>query len=296
MKLAILGPTASGKSSLAAEVARLVGGTVVNGDPFQSLRDIPIGTGQPGDEERRGVAHLGYGVLPLSTRLNPADFGAQARAWLDQAERPVLVTGSGLYLRGIWEQLDTLPEVPQRVVAQVRDWHRILGAPRLHRYLEGLDPARAAELHPNDGSRIQRAIALCLASGRRPSELLSGTMRGVPPGWSALLVLPSREHQRERVQWRVWSMVEQGWRDEVARAVLQGHEEDLRRLRPLGYVHWLGEGPARAVEARIVLETQAYAKRQSTWFRRQLPGIPAWDPDAETLEQAFGKLGIRRAS
>lgn len=290
MNLAILGPTASGKSALAAEAARRIGGVVVNGDPFQSLAGIPVGTGQPGDEERLGVPHLGYGVLPLTTRLNPADFGTLARTWLAQAGLPVLVTGSGLYLRGIWEQLDDLPEVPPRLVAQVREWHRLVGAPRLHRYLEGVDPVRAAALHPNDGSRVQRALALYLASGRRPSDLLSGVPRGVPAGWRALLVLPSRERQRERVRRRVRAMVAQGWRAEVARAVQEGFSEDLRRLRPLGYVQWLDGGPAADIEARIVLETQAYAKRQGTWFRNQLPGVPAWDPDRETVEEGIAKL------
>jgi tRNA dimethylallyltransferase len=202
----------------------------------------------------------------------------------------VLVTGSGLYLRGIWEQLDELPEVSPRVVAQVRQWHQLLGAPRLHRYLAGVDPSRAAELHPNDGSRIQRAIALYLASGQRPSDLLSGVKRGVAPGWRALLVLPSREHQRVRVERRVRAMVEQGWQEEVQQADREGHAGDLRRLRPLGYAHWLEGGPS--IEACIVLETQAYAKRQCTWFRNQLPGLPSWDPDVETLEQACGKLGL----
>jgi tRNA dimethylallyltransferase len=293
MKLAILGPTASGKSSLAVVVARRTGGIVVNGDPFQALEGLAIGTGQPSPEEQLEVPHLGYGCLPMTTQPNPAVFGTQVRQWLAEAERPVLVTGSGLYLRGIWEQLDELPEVSPDVVAQVRQWLHALGAPRLHRYLTGLDPIRAAELHPNDGSRIQRALALHLATGKRPSELLSGVKRGVPAGWSALLVLPSREQQKSRIEQRVRAMVVQGWQEEVQRAVLHGHAEDLRRLRPLGYVHWLEAGASpRSIEARIIQETQAYARRQGTWFRNQLPGIPTWDPDTETLEQAFRKLGM----
>jgi tRNA dimethylallyltransferase len=88
-------------------------------------------------------------------------------------------------------------------------------------------------------------------------------------------------------------MVVQGWQAEVQRAILDGHAEDLRRLRPLGYVHWLDAGASpRSIEARIVQETQAYAKRQDTWFRNQLPGIPTWDPDEETLHQAYEKLGL----
>jgi len=135
-------------------------------------------------------------------------------------------------------------------------------------------------------------LALHLATGRRPSELLSGIQRGVPEGWKALLVLPSRESQRDRVERRVRAMVTQGWPEEVQDLVRQGMAEDLRRLRPLGYAHWLSGGDSREIEASIVRETQAYAKRQGTWFRNQLPGIPAWDPDGETLEAAYSRLGV----
>lgn len=122
MPIAILGPTASGKSALATVVARRVGGTVVNGDPFQAIQGLAIGTGQPGEDEQDGVPHVGYGVLPLSTRPNPTAFGASVRAWLSACREPVLVTGSGLYLRGIWEQLSDLPEVAPALVHRVRHW------------------------------------------------------------------------------------------------------------------------------------------------------------------------------
>lgn len=293
MKIAILGPTASGKSSLAVAVAQRLEGTVVNGDPFQAVQGLAIGTGQPGPEEQAGVPHVGYGVLPVSEPLNPAGFGALVRSWIAQARMPVLVTGSGLYLRGIWDQLDDLPEVAPALVAQVREWCGLLGTPRLHRYLAQVDPVRAAALHPNDSSRVQRAVTLYLATARPPSELLSGVEKGVPEGWRALLVLPAKERQHGRVRRRVRAMVAQGWRAEARLAVQEGHEEDLRRLRPLGYVHWLGQGTEAGIEARIVAETQAYAKRQSTWFRNQLPGVPVWDPDAEPLEAAFRKLGLQ---
>ena len=94
-RIAILGPTASGKSVLAAAVAARIGGTVVNGDPFQAFRDLPVGTGQPLPAERGVAPHTGYGLFPLGAPMNPAWFGAQARAWL-QCPNPVLVTGSGL--------------------------------------------------------------------------------------------------------------------------------------------------------------------------------------------------------
>lgn len=290
-RIAILGPTASGKSALAVEVARHVGATVVNGDPFQAFQGIPIGTGQPTEAEQGGVPHLGYGRWPLARVVNPADFGAEVRNWLDRCPAAVLVTGSGLYLRGIWNQLSELPPVPEALVERVRAWTARLGAPTLHRYLAAVDPGRAAQLHRNDGSRIQRALALHLASGLRPSGLLNGVARGVPEGWKALLVLPSREAQRHRVARRVRSMVEAGWPAEVLSLVAAGFEADLRRLHPLGYVDWLSGASPQSIEAEIVQATQAYAKRQVTFFRNQWPEIPVWDPEAEPVERAFERLG-----
>lgn len=290
LRIAILGPTASGKSGLAVALARRLGAVVVNGDPFQAVAGLAIGTGQPSPAEQGGVPHLGYGALPLGTDLNPSSFGARVRGWLEDAPRAVLVTGSGLYLRGIWGQLSALPEVPSGLTERVRAWQARLGAPALHRYLRSVDPARAAQLHPNDGSRIQRALALHLATGRPPSDLLDGVTRGIPEGWRALLVLPSRDAQRDRVRRRVRAMVEAGWPEEVARLRQEGLEPVLRDLRPLGYPDWLEGGDAHHVEGRIVQATQAYAKRQVTFFRNQWPELPTWDPDAEGLEAALERL------
>ena len=292
MPIAILGPTASGKSAVAVAVARRIGGTVVNGDPYQAIQGLAIGTGQPDEEDRGGVPHVGYGVLPLSARPNPAAFGAMVRGWLSACREPVLVTGSGLYLRGVWDQLSVLPGVDPALVDRVRGWGASLGMPVLHRYLAAVDPARAATLHPNDSSRVQRALALHLTTGRAPSELLFGPETGLPPGWRALVVAPGREHRRARVVARVAAQVKAGWPEEVARLVACGHAEDLVALRPLGYAAWLAGGDPGTIQARVVQETQAYAKRQATWFRNQLPGVPVWDPEAEPLEAAFARLGL----
>lgn len=294
MKIAILGPTASGKSTLAVAVARRVGGTVVNGDPFQSIAGLAIGTGQPAEAEWNGVPHVGYGLLPLSTRPNPAQFGEQVRTWMLGIDTPVLVTGSGLYLRGIWGQFTDLPDVPEATVLKVRRWSELLGVPRLHRVLMGLDSKRAGELHPNDGSRVTRALALHLATGLKASALLTGVCLGVPVDWRALVVLSTREMQRKRVEMRVAEQLKAGWQDEVARLLAADHRADLEALRPLGYMGLvaMAEGIPHSGIGGIVQETQAFAKRQATWFRNQFPDAPRWDPDVEPLEAAFEKLGV----
>lgn len=292
MRILILGPTASGKSGLAVEVARRVQGTVVNGDPYQALAGLTIGTGQPSQAEQGGVPHLGYGVLPLSARPNPADFGRLVRGWLESTLSPVLVTGSGLYLRGIWDQLSNLPEVPDSVVAKVRGWGSALGMPVLHRYLSAIDPVRAAELHPNDQARVSRALALHLATGQRPSALMEGRTQGIPEGWRVLVVAPTREARRQRVAQRIRGQIEAGWPQEVERLLQEGHGPDLEALRPLGYQVWMTGGEPRACEGRIVQETQAYAKRQATWCRNQMGRASVWDPDGEPVSAALERLGL----
>lgn len=292
MPIAILGPTASGKSAVAVAVARRLGGSVVNGDPFQAIHGLAIGTGQPDAGEQGGVPHLGYGALPLSTRPNPKVFGELVRGWLAEASEPVLVTGSGLYLRGIWDQLSDLPEVDPAQVDRVRAWGVRLGMPVLHRYLAAVDPARAAALHPHDSARVQRALALHLVTGGAPSGLLSGPATGVPAGWRVLVVSPGRERRRERVAARVAAQVAAGWLDEVADLVAAGHADDLAALRPLGYATWMAGGEHQTARLQVIQETQAYAKRQATWFRNQLPEAPTWNPDLEPLEAAFERLGL----
>jgi len=288
--LAIVGPTASGKSGVAVHIAKKTNGTVINGDPFQAFKDIPIGTGQPRLDERQGVPHVGYGALPLDYALNPASFGALVRDWLCAAEKtgspPVLVTGSGLYLRGIWDQLDPLPFVPEQIVQKMRRLCRQLGSPAFHRYLQAIDPNRASSLHPNDAPRIQRALALHIATGRPPSVFLTGPSRAVPQGWRVLLVLPQRVAMRERIAKRVKSMIDAGWQREANGIERAGLAHHLRRLRPLGYDAWLDGTNLETAEQKIAQATQAYAKRQATWFRNQLPDAPRFDPDGEDINEA----------
>jgi tRNA dimethylallyltransferase len=292
MPIAILGPTASGKSAVAVALAQRLGGTVVNGDPYQALAGLAIGTGQPSLEEQGGVPHVGYGALPLSSRPNPDSFGVRVRQWLAAQQEPVLVTGSGLYLRGIWEQLTPMPEVPEALVARVRHWGQVLGSSKLHRFLQSVDPQRSVALHPHDSARVQRALALHLCTGKPASDLLPGTGTGMPPGWRVLVVSPGRDCRRQRVALRVADQIRRGWAQEVEGLVAKGHAPDLEALKPLGYGRWMTGGDPAEIEADIVRDTQLYAKRQATWFRNQCPQAATWDPDAEPLELAFLRLGF----
>ena len=291
--LAIVGPTASGKSGIAVEIAKMLGGAIVNGDPFQAYSGIPIGTGQPTANEKQGVPHIGYGALLLDCQLNPDNFGAMVRNWLEEARKidrvPILVTGSGLYLRGIWNQLDQMPDVPEAIAKKARSLCRQLGPLALHRYLGCVDPIRASQLHPNDSSRIQRALAIHLATGRPPNQFLSGVPKEIPQDWRVVLVMPQRELLRERIAKRVQAMADNGWREEAMRIRQEGQEEHIRRIRPIGYETWLDEPDSKEAQRKIVHDTCAYAKRQATWFNNQLPDAIPLGPCSDG-EKCNGEL------
>lgn len=289
VRIAILGPTASGKSKLAVAIAKKIDGTVINGDPFQAYKGLPIGTGQPNFDEQERMPHVGYGLLQLSERINPVSFGKMVQVWM-QCQRPILVTGSGLYLRGIWGQLTDLPLIPNNVLCRVRCWSKFFGSSLLHNFLSAVDPIRANVLHPNDSFRIERALALYLTTGCPASKLLDGIKREVPNGWQSLLVLPSASNRRLRVATRVTKMLSDGWADEVESLRKKGLEAEIRRLRPIGYESLLDNKDEAST--KILRDTQAYAKRQSTFFRNQWPNIPVWDPDKDSLHAAFKLLDI----
>jgi len=149
------------------------------------------------------------------------------------------VTGSGLYLRGIWNQLSDLPEVPEATVAKVRRWSTVLGVPRLHRVLAGWTPSGRRISIPMTGTRDPGAGP---SPGHRTQGLgpaQGGAVRS-SADWRVLVVLSTREKQRTRVALRVAQQMKDGWPEEVARLLAAGHRADLEALRPLGYLDLVG--------------------------------------------------------
>ncbi len=273
MKLAVLGPTASGKTKLATALAKLSGGTIINGDPFQALEGCPIGTGQPTPQDLDGQSAEGYGCFPLSTHLNPKDFGVSVNAWMKGLSETICVTGSGIYLRGIWNQFSPLPEVPLSIIKNIRERVDNLGTSHVYKELQVIDPDRANEIHPNDRARVERALALYEASGVLPSRLLSGFPLEIPENWKVIILDPPRDVLRESIRRRIEHQFSSGWPREVKSLMAQGHESDLRRLRPLGYEILMDQTDISMAQKLITIETQQYGKRQSTWFRHQIKNV-----------------------
>ena len=292
-----MGPTASGKSSLALALAEHLPVEIVSVDSAQVYRGMDIGTAKPSPEVRARVPHHLIDIADPAEPYSAARFRNDAlRAIEDIRARgrvPLLAGGTMLYFRALQHGLSDLPSANSSVRERLAAEAGRSGWPALHRELAGKDPKTAARLHPNDGQRIQRALELIELTGRPASELLA------PAAESALLPAPvvklaiapaTRALLHERIAQRFREMVDAGFVDEVARLRARGDlSPDLPSMRAVGYrqlwAHVEGRDTLEGAIFRGVAATRQLAKRQLTWLRseRQL----AWlDADAKNLTAA----------
>lgn len=275
--VAIVGPTATGKSALAAAVARRHGGEVVNADALQIYRGLDVGTGKPGPELRAAAPHHLFDILPPADACSAAWLAELARAVLEEIAgrgRPAIVVGGGgFYVQAILDGLGPVPPTPPEVRRQWRECLAREGLPALVAELARRDPATASRLSPGDRHRILRALEVHAATG----EPLSAWHARGPIGTNPLdavrigLTLP-RALLYDRIELRVREMIAAGWVDEVERLLAAGVPASAPAFQALGYREIVAvlEGRMALTEAeqRIVAATRRYAKRQETWFRR----------------------------
>ncbi|KAB2952416.1 MAG: tRNA (adenosine(37)-N6)-dimethylallyltransferase MiaA [Thermoanaerobaculia bacterium] len=298
--LALVGPTAVGKSALALAVAERSGGEIVNADALQVYRGLDIGTAKPTPEERARVPHHLVDVLDPGERYSAGRFAELARealAGIAARGRPALVVGgSGLYLRALLGGIAPMPPVDPAVRARLLERHRHEGLAPLRAELERIDPVTAARLAPRDAQRTLRALEVALSSGRPLSAWLASapfSREAVPGVIRVGLTLP-RAVLYDQVAARVGSMVARGWLDEVRALLASGVGPEAPAFQAIGYSQWVrhlaGEYELEEATRRIVLATRRYAKRQETWFRRE-PGIE-WH-DARTADSLAERLARR---
>ena len=273
----VAGPTASGKSALAFELALRFRGEIVNCDSLQLYRGLDIGTAKTPPAERRLVPHHLFDILDPQEVTTAGDYASLARRVLGEiAQRgalPVIVGGTGFYLLALLDGLAQGPRRDEALRARLAsmEQHR---SGRLHRFLRRLDPATARRIHPNDTNKVIRAVEICLLS-RRPAVELFLQGRPALEGFRALkLVLdPRRQALHERIAARTRAMFAAGLIGEVRALVAQGVPAGARAFDSIGY-HAATEVLAgrfsedQAIESTIVA-TRQYAKRQLTWFRRE---------------------------
>ena len=269
----VCGPTAAGKSVIALWLAERGAGTIVSADSRQIYRGFDVGTAKPAPSERARVPHRGIDVVDPVARYSAAAWAAAADMWIDEAlaagRVPIVVGGTGLYLRALFEGLFTQPETDPAARRDLEHSLAGLSVDELRRWVRVLDPARA---HLGR-TQLLRAIEVALLTGHRVSELHRD--RATAPRWRPrYLVVDPGPGLAARMATRLDDMLDHGWPDEVQR-LMQTVPPDAPAWNATGYgaVRRMVRGELTRTAAReaILIHTRQYAKRQRTWFRHQLP-------------------------
>ena len=275
--ICLMGPTACGKTELALCLAQTLPVEIVSVDSALVYRGMDIGTAKPDLEQRARVPHHLIDILDPTERYSAARFRADALSCMAEitarGRLPLLVGGTMLYFRALKEGLDPLPQADARLRAEIDARAARAGWPALHAELARLDPSTAARLRPTDAQRIQRALEVCLVSGRPMSELLGGARNALPYRLLEIALLPSdRAVLHRRIAQRFAAMLAAGFLDEVRRlrATYPLHP-DLPSMRCVGYrqawEHLEGDTDYASFVAQAVAATRQLAKRQMTWLR-----------------------------
>ncbi|MFB9625126.1 tRNA (adenosine(37)-N6)-dimethylallyltransferase MiaA [Nonomuraea helvata] len=267
--IAVVGPTAAGKSDLAVDIALRLGGECVNADSMQLYRGMDIGTAKLTPAEQRGVPHHLLDVWDVTVTASVAEYQKLARAVIDSVEVAVLVGGSGLYVRAAIDELEfpgTDPEIRARLEGELAE----RGSAPLHERLREQDPAAAAAILPSNGRRIVRALEVIEHTGRPFSATMPG-YDAVYPSVQIGLDVP-RPELDERIAVRVERMWQAGLVDEVRSLLGQGLAEGRTASRALGYAQVIrfleGEWSEEQAIEETVRATRRFARRQESWFRR----------------------------
>jgi len=276
--LAVVGPTATGKSVLALAVAERLGGEIVNADALQVYRGFDIGTAKPSAEERRRVPHHLLDILEPGERYSAGEFARRATEAIagirERGRLPIVVGGSGLYLRALFQGISPVPPGDPETRERLRQRLSEEGLTALFAELWRVDPETAARLGTGDTQRVLRALEVAIVSGRPLSRWILeqpfGTQRIA--ALTVGLTLP-RAILYDQIAGRVVRMMAEGWREEVAGLLQRGLSPDLPAFQAIGYrqiVHYLeGDGSLELVVGETIKATRRFAKRQETWFRKE---------------------------
>jgi tRNA dimethylallyltransferase len=276
--LAIIGPTASGKSALGAFLAREFGGEVVACDSTQLYRGFDIGTAKPTSAELTSTPHHLLDVLDPAEDSTAGSYRERALLVLDdlraRSQLPVFTVGTGLYLRALLEGLADLPLRSEELRERLRATAIEHGAGHLHAMLARLDAHAAQQISSADEQKLIRAIEICLLA-KKPLTEIHRAGRSPLIGWRIvkLGLQPERETLYQRIHKRTDAMLQAGWLEEVSRLNSSGLSENAKPFNFIGYrelrSHLRGEITLDAARSAIQQGTRQYAKRQLTWFRRE---------------------------
>jgi tRNA dimethylallyltransferase len=274
----IVGPTASGKTALSLAVAERFEGEIVNCDSVTMYREFEIGTAKPAAAERVRAPHHLLDFVAPTEYITAGEYARQARQVIKEIDSrghlPIVVGGTGLYLRALLEGLFPGPQRSEELRQRLRERHASHGSNYLHRLLRRLDHAAAEKIHANDVPRLIRAIEVCLASRRKMTELWQQQGRDPLRGFRILRIGldPDRKALYDRINQRAQHMFERGLIEETER-LLQKYGDAAHPLTALGYrqsIQFLHGDFTRDQALQAAQQAHRnYAKRQMTWFRRE---------------------------
>jgi tRNA dimethylallyltransferase len=280
--LLIAGPTASGKSTLALELAEQLGGTIINADSMQVYRDLSVLTARPTAADMACVPHRLFGHVDAAENYSVGRFVRDAQTALAQvhSERrlAIVVGGTGLYFKALTVGMSTIPAVPDAVRRRIRSETAGLSADELYRRLRHDDPVTAARLRPTDPQRIVRALEIFAATGLPLACFQQGERRPVlTADWRGFFVAPPRRELGLRIDARFDAMITAGALAEVAALKERNLDPALPAMRAHGVPGLIDYLSGRCSLAEAIMrgkaDTRRYAKRQYTWARHQLPGF-----------------------
>lgn len=288
--IVICGATATGKSGLAIALAQRLNTKILSADSRQVYRQFDIGTAKPTLVQQQQVPHELIDICDPTETLTVADYQQQAQELIATAKNPLLVGGTGLYIKAIVKGLKIPRVAPQ---PQLRSQFQQLGQSQCYAILQQIDPIATAKIHPNDAVRTQRALEVYYVTGQPISQQQGEN----PPEYPILQLGLQLESDRlkQRIQHRAEEMVEMGFVEEVKNLVSQ-YGENLPLLNTLGYQemiqYLLGNISLDEAIALTVLHTCQFAKRQRTWFRG-IPEIEWFDVDSpDLLEQVWKRIQV----
>ncbi|MFO7761800.1 MAG: tRNA (adenosine(37)-N6)-dimethylallyltransferase MiaA [Thermodesulfobacteriota bacterium] len=297
--IVLAGPTGIGKTKISLGLAEKLGGEIVSMDSVQVYRYMDIGTAKPGAREKKEVAHHLIDIVDPDDTYNTGRFIRDASKAIEditgRGRLPLLVGGTGLYMKGLLEGITPIPRIPEEIREKIKKQLKDLGNEELYRRLQEIDPVTADRISINDSQRLTRALEIFETSGRPWSDFLAENENDMDQEEKKynpfkICLNCAREILYDRINRRTYRMIEKGLIQEVEGLLAMGYGPDLPALQSIGYQHMINylEGIWDKDEAIDLMarDTRRYAKRQLTWFSRD-PDIHWFRPkDKRSLLEA----------
>ena len=299
--LFLMGPTASGKTALAVQLAQTLGGEIISVDSALVFKGMDIGTAKPTPEERAGIPHHLIDILDPSESYSTGQFRTQALALMaaitERGKIPILVGGTQLYFNALLHGLAVLPPADPAIRAKLDQDLALLGKAALHQRLAEIDPQAAAKIHQNDPQRVQRALEVYEISGQALTSFFDAAPDADLPSRAIKLIIapPDRKILHDIIAQRFRIMLEQGFIEEVQTLYRRGDlTEKMPSIRAVGYrqvwAYLQGEDNLEAMTDKAIIATRQLAKRQFTWLRRVTDAISLQTGQADLLAQALAEI------